>query len=1273
MRRQHRIKFHCPGLALTASLALVLALSPSAQARHLIPSSPPGPIGLTVAAVADAYVSSTKPDTNFGSVTRLKADQLPLQRAYLRFDLGSLSAPLSRATLMLYSESSSTIGYQVLAVADNSWQESTLTYGNAPALTGTTSVASGGFGSRTWTSVDVTALVHATGSSTLVVTTSSSTTLNFGSRESGRHQPTLVVETADTTAPSVPSGLRVTGATGTSLSVGWTASTDAVGVTGYGAYRNGTRIGSTAQTSYSFSGLSCGTNYTIGIDAYDAAGNRSAQAPLVASTSPCPDAIAPSAPTNLSVTGTTATSASMSWSASLDNIGVSGYDLFVNGNKVGSSVISNYTFSGLTCNTGYTLAVQANDAAGNHSTETTTTATTGACADSQSPSVPSGLAVGTIAETSIPVSWSASTDNVGVAGYGVYLNGSRVANVSARSFTFTGLSCGTSYNVGVDAYDSAGNRSGQATSATSTSTCQSGSGTGTGGSIKYRYAFENQSGQDVMASYGYNLIDVGSKWDADATPAGTQGLVWLGDYTNAPTCNWEVPDATIRTEVAAMANDPKVAGFFFANESDPYGCPTAVAQHKARNQLIKSLAPAKFTILTVDSNSGNTTLNQIPLWKGSADYIDYNPYICYQGQACDYAWLDRIIQAADNAGNPYFIALQAFGDSEWRWPTAAEETQMLNRLKTSGASGYMTFSWNWGGDPLLNHPTVLQAIQDFNLSTSSPSGDTTPPTAPVGVTVSGANQTSVSLSWNASTDNVGVTGYNVYQGSTLAGTTTTLGYTVASLPCGASYTFAVEARDAAGNLSPRSSVTTSTSPCTPLNGDTTAPSVPSGLRVTGATGTSLSVGWTASTDAVGVTGYGAYRNGTRIGSTAQTSYSFSGLSCGTNYTIGIDAYDAAGNRSAQAPLVASTSPCPDAIAPSAPTNLSVTGTTATSASMSWSASLDNIGVSGYDLFVNGNKVGSSVISNYTFSGLTCNTGYTLAVQANDAAGNHSTQTTTTATTGACSSPPPPPSGSDPVIAAAGDICSSSIGDCAGTANLLDAINPNAVLTLGDNAYEDGTLSQYTTEYKPYWGRHDAKVFPSPGNHDFHTANAQGYRDYYGSRAPALWYSYDLGAWHIISLAGDEGISASAGSPQEQFLKADLAAHASQCILAYWHEPRFSSGTVHGSDSGVSALWNDLYAAGADLVLNGHEHNYERFAPQSPSGAADAKGIQQIVVGTGGADEGTYPFGGSIANSQVRNQGTPGVLKLTLHSGSYDWQFVPAAGFSFTDSGSRACS
>jgi Calcineurin-like phosphoesterase len=257
---------------------------------------------------------------------------------------------------------------------------------------------------------------------------------------------------------------------------------------------------------------------------------------------------------------------------------------------------------------------------------------------------------------------------------------------------------------------------------------------------------------------------------------------------------------------------------------------------------------------------------------------------------------------------------------------------------------------------------------------------------------------------------------------------------------------------------------------------------------------------------------------------------------------------------------------------------------------------------------------------------------------------------------------------DPVIAAAGDICGSPT-DCAPTAALLDQIAPTRVLPLGDNAYVDGTLSEYNLYYDPNWGRQKSKTSPVPGNHDYHTANAQGYYDYFGPRAPGPYYSYDLGSWHLIALTGD--IDVSAGSAQETWLKNDLATHPSQCILAYWHQPRFTSGTVHSSNTYFDAFWRDLYAAGADVVLNGHVHNYERFARQNPNGQADANGIREFVVGTGGAS--LYTSGTPIANSEVQNDSTFGVLKLTLHPGSYDWTFVPVAGQTFTDSGSATCS
>jgi hypothetical protein len=360
---------------------------------------------------------------------------------------------------------------------------------------------------------------------------------------------------------------------------------------------------------------------------------------------------------------------------------------------------------------------------------------------------------------------------------------------------------------------------------------------------------------------------------------------------------------------------------------------------------------------------------------------------------------------------------------------------------------------------------------------------------------------------------------------------------------------------------------------------------------------------------------------------------------------------------------------PDVTAPTTPTGVGVSGTTQTSVTVAWNASTDNVAVTGYNVYRGGSAAGTSTTTSFTASGLSCGTGYAFTVQAKDAAGNLSGQSgSVTGTTSACSS------GSDPVITAAGDICSNAT-NCKPTSDLILSINPTRALTLGDNAYNDGSVTQYNSYYDPWWGRFKSKTSPTTGNHEYHTSGAPGYFSYFGSTiAPAPYYSYDIGSWHLIALADGSsgGISPSAGGAEETWLKQDLAAHSNKCVLAYWHEPRWSSGTTHGSSSTWSAAWSDLYAAHADVVLSGHEHNYERFAKQNASGGADAKGIREFVVGTGGASHG-YPFGTPIANSEVRNDSTWGVLKLTLHPAGYDWQFMPVPGSTFTDSGSDTCS
>jgi hypothetical protein len=257
-----------------------------------------------------------------------------------------------------------------------------------------------------------------------------------------------------------------------------------------------------------------------------------------------------------------------------------------------------------------------------------------------------------------------------------------------------------------------------------------------------------------------------------------------------------------------------------------------------------------------------------------------------------------------------------------------------------------------------------------------------------------------------------------------------------------------------------------------------------------------------------------------------------------------------------------------------------------------------------------------------------------------------------------------------VLVGAGDIAECGSSGHPATAALLDNI-PGTVFTSGDNAYPSGSDVNYANCYHSTWGRHRARTRPAPGNHEYLTPEAAGYFNYYGPAAGERgkgYYSYELGMWHVIVL--NSNIPLGPGSAQDAWLRADLAATSRQCVAAYWHHPRFNSGMEYGNMAFVSPFWDALYEYGADVVIVGHEHVYERFAPQRPNGTADpATGIRQFTVGTGGG--GTYAFGTPVANSQARHSGR-GVLKLTLRDVGYDWEFISVPGESFTDSGSGTC-
>ncbi|HET8922428.1 MAG TPA: metallophosphoesterase [Candidatus Acidoferrum sp.] len=262
-----------------------------------------------------------------------------------------------------------------------------------------------------------------------------------------------------------------------------------------------------------------------------------------------------------------------------------------------------------------------------------------------------------------------------------------------------------------------------------------------------------------------------------------------------------------------------------------------------------------------------------------------------------------------------------------------------------------------------------------------------------------------------------------------------------------------------------------------------------------------------------------------------------------------------------------------------------------------------------------------------------------------------------------------------VLVGAGDIADcKDLAGAEATGRLLDQI-PGTVMAVGDLAYSDGTKENFVC-YDKAWGRAKSRTRPAPGNHEFHTPGAKPYFDYFGAAAgdrKTGYYSYELGTWHIIVLNSeckDVG-GCDAGSRQGKWLRADLAAHPAACTLAYWHKPLFSSGGAHGNDLTVKPFWDALYKAHAVIVIGGHDHDYERFAPQTPDGAPDPeRGIREFVAGTGGKNH--RPFTAPKANSEVRDATAFGVLKLTLKPNAYDWQFIPEAGKNFTDAGSATC-
>lgn len=380
----------------------------------------------------------------------------------------------------------------------------------------------------------------------------------------------------------------------------------------------------------------------------------------------------------------------------------------------------------------------------------------------------------------------------------------------------------------------------------------------------------------------------------------------------------------------------------------------------------------------------------------------------------------------------------------------------------------------------------------------------------------------------------------------------------------------------------------------------------------------------------------------------------------------------------------------DSQPPAAPSNLAATAGDG-SASLSWNANQES-DLAGYRVYRRNPDGWPSTplatlaksTTSYTDPGLRNGTPYTYRVTAFDQAGNESAASNEASATPTA-----------PMIAAAGDIAcdpaDANYNSGAGTStacrqrftsDLLTGGNLAAVLPLGDEQYGASTLSNFQRSYDPSWGRVVDLTHPAPGNHEYSsTPNAEAYFAYFNGRAgdPSKgYYSYDIGPWHLVALNSSDGctpavVPCAAGSPQEQWLRGDLAAHANQCVLAYWHHPLFTSGTA-GPAAGVKPLWQALYDYHADVVLNGHQHSYERYEPLKPDGSPDLTGgIREFVVGTGGKSHQGFGTTPKPTSEDVRDDTTFGILNLTLHASSYDWKFQPDPGSgAFTDGGHAAC-
>jgi fibronectin type 3 domain-containing protein len=998
---------------------------------------------------------------------------------------------------------------------------------------------------------------------------------------------------------------------------------------------------------------------------------------LVITTTGSGDTQNPTDPTGLTATAVSLSRVDLAWTASTDDVGVTNYEIFRDGSLLTTvGAVTSYSDTTVAPNTSYAYKVRAMDAATNRSGfSAVANATTPSDADP--PTAPAHLAATAPSASRVDLTWDASTDNVGVTNYRIIRDGSTLITIGAvTSYSDTSVSAATAYEYTVKAIDAATNASGPSNAADVTTP---------------------GAGDTTNPSDPTNLT-------ATAVSGSQINLAWTGSTDNVGVTNYEIfRGGSLLTTVGAvtaysdtgLANGTqysyKVRALDAANNMSGFSSPVSAT-------TFDTAPPSNPTNLT--ATAVGTTRADLA-WTAATDNVGVTNYEIFRG---------GVLLTMVGAVTSY---------SDTSVTTGSTYSYQVRAL--DAASNRSIFS---------NTATVTM-------------GDTVVPSNPTNLGATAAAYNRIDLAWTASTDNVGVTNYEIFRGGSLlttVGAVTT--YSDTTVGPGLAYSYQVRALDLAGNRSGFSNTASATTPQQVATFVATAdarveeanPSTNFGtataLRTDAGTGAQVdsyvqfsaaglqgsvrsatlrvyassatvdgpavyptSTGWSetgitwankpAATGAAAADA-GAIATGTWVVYDVTSLVNGNGTFAFLLSQTSTDGTDFHSREAANKPQLVVSTGAPDTQAPTAPTGLTASAASSTRVDLSWNQATDDVLVTNY-LVYRGTTLlatlGASTLS-YSDTNVSANTTYTYTVKARDGANNLSgPSNAATVTT------PDSGSGSTVTIAVAGDIaCATTDAAYNGgngtstacrqkaTSNLLVGAGYAAVLALGDNQYNSGSLSQYQASYDPTWGRVKSITHPVTGNHEYGTSNASGYFSYYGSSAgdPSKgYYSFDVGTWHLIALNSNCTIIAcTAGSAQETWLRNDLATHPNVCTLAFDHHARWSSGH-DGDNTFMQPMWQDLYDANAELFLSGHSHNYERFAPQNATGGLDnTRGVRQFVVGSGGAF--FTGVGSAHANSQVRNNDTYGILKLTLRPTGYDWQFVPEAGRTFTDSGSTAC-